>query len=321
MAGMDRFRSAKGHRHPRVEVGDSVSMPLLWRDRKIAPPLAYLATVASVNSGRAAAVALSLRVVSAVILLTAATGCRASPAAQQQNDPANVPLGRPAVIAESPHDPSAFTEGLVFDGPALYESTGQLGQSQLRELDPASGTVLRAAPLPPDFFGEGTAVVGDRIWQLTWKNGVAIEWDKASFTPLRQVPVSGEGWGLCYDGNRLVRSDGTDRLRFHDPTSFAEIGSVPVTYQGKPFTGLNELECVDGQVWANVFPTDLIARIDPAAGKVTAVVDATGLLDAAPRAQAKELNGIAYAGADEFLLTGKYWPATFRVRFDVAGAK
>jgi len=97
--------------------------------------------------------------------------------------------------------------------------------------------VLRAAPLPPDFFGEGIAVVGDRIWQLTWKNGVAIEWDKASFTPLRQVPMSGEGWGLCYDGNRLVRSDGTDRLRFHDPTSFAEIGSVAVTYQGKPFTG------------------------------------------------------------------------------------
>jgi glutaminyl-peptide cyclotransferase len=300
-------------------MGDSVSKPSLWCDRKIAPPLAYLATVASVESGRAAAVALLLRVVSAVILLMAATGCRASPAAQQQNEPADVPLGRPTVIAESPHDPSAFTEGLVFDGPALYESTGQLGQSQLRELDAASGTVLRAAPLPPDFFGEGIAVVGDRIWQLTWKNGVAIEWDKSSFTQLRQVPVDGEGWGLCYDGNRLVRSDGTDRLRFHDPTSFAEIGSVSVTYQGTPFTGLNELECVDGQVWANVSPTDLIARIDPATGKVTAVVDGARLLDDARRAQAQQLNGIAYAGAGEFVLTGKYWPTMFRVRFDVAG--
>jgi glutaminyl-peptide cyclotransferase len=298
-----------------------VKVAIAKRDPNISPPLGYPATVANVESVRAAARAIP-SVVSAAILLMAATGCGGNaPAVQQQNESADVPMGRPTVIAETPHDPAAFTEGLQFDGTALYESTGQVGQSQLRELDPATGSVLRAAPLPPDFFGEGLAVVGDRIWQLTWKNGVAIEWDKASFTPLRQVPVSGEGWGLCYDGNRLVRSDGTDRLRFHDPTSFAEIGSVPITYQGKPFTGLNELECVDGQVWANVFPTDLIARIDPAAGKVTAVVDAAGLLDAAPRAQAKELNGIAYAGADEFLLTGKYWPATFRVRFDVAGAK
>ena len=288
-------------------------------DRKISPPWGYPATVASVESGRAAALALLLRVVSAAILLIAATGCGGSaPAVQQQNEPADVPVGRPTVIAETPHDPAAFTQGLQFDGPALYESTGMVGQSQLRELDPATGAVLRAAPLPPDFFGEGIAVVGDRIWQLTWKNGVAIEWDKASFTPLRQVPMSGEGWGLCYDGNRLVRSDGTDQLRFHDPTSFAEIGSVAVTYQGKPFTRLNELECVDGQVWANVFMTDQIARIDPATGKVTAVVDAARLLDDARRARADVLNGIAYAGNGEFLVTGKYWPAMFRVRFDSA---
>jgi glutamine cyclotransferase len=272
-----------------------------------------------VESGRAAAFAVLLRVVIAAILLMAAGGCGSEPAVPQ-TEPADVPVGPAKVIAETPHDPTAFTEGLEFDGPALYESTGQLGQSQLRELDPATGAVLRAAPLPPDFFGEGIAIVGDRIWQLTWKNGIALEWDKANFTLLRQVPISGEGWGLCYDGNRLVRSDGTDRLRFHDPTSFAEIGSVPVTYQGQPFTGLNELECVDGQVWANVFPTDLIARIDPAAGKVTAVVDAARLLDNARRAHAQQLNGIAYAGSGEFLVTGKYWPSTFRVRLEVAGA-
>ena len=283
--------------------------------------MGYLTTVASVESGRPPALALLLRVVSAAILLMSATGCGSAPGVQQQNEPADVLMGRPTVLAETPHDPAAFTEGLVFDGPALYESTGQLGQSQLRELDPASGAVLRAAPLPPEFFGEGIAIVGDRIWQLTWRNGVAIEWDKASFTPLRQVPMDGEGWGLCYDGNRLVRSDGTDRLRFHDPTSFAEIESVAVTYQGKPFTGLNELECVAGQVWANVSPTYLIARIEPATGKVTAVVDAARLLDDARREQAQALNGIADAGAGEFLLTGKYWPATFRVRFDFAGLK
>jgi glutamine cyclotransferase len=275
-----------------------------------------------VKSHRAATLAVPLRVVGAAILLIAAIGCGGSPpATQQQNEPADVPMGPPTVIAETPHDPAAFTQGLEFDGPALYESTGQLGQSQLRELDPATGAVLRAAPLPPDFFGEGIAIVGDRIWQLTWKNGVALEWDKANFTLLRQVPMSGEGWGLCYDGNRLVRSDGTDRLRFHDPTSFAEIESVAVTYKGKPFNRLNELECVDGQVWANVFMTDQIARIDPATGEVTAMVYAVGLLDDARQAHADVLNGIAYAGDGEFLLTGKYWPATFRVRFDVAGVK
>jgi glutaminyl-peptide cyclotransferase len=273
-----------------------------------------------VKSGRAAALALLLRAVSAAIVLMAATCCGSAPSGQQQKERADVPVGAPAVIAETPHDPAAFTEGLVFDGPALYESTGQLGQSQLRELDPATGAVLRAAPLQPDLFGEGIAVVGDRIWQLTWQNGVALEWDKASFTPLRQVPMNGEGWGLCYDGNRLVRSDGTDRLRFHDPTSFAESGSVAVTYQGKPLTGLNELECVEGQVWANVFPTDQIVRIDPATGEVGAVVGVR-LFNDAGRSKDQVLNGIAYAGAGEFLLTGKYWPAMFRVRFDSVSLK
>lgn len=269
------------------------------------------------ESCRAAALAPLLRVVSAAIFLIATTGCGGG-APAGQNKPADVPVVQPTVIAESPHDPAAFTQGLQFDGPALYESTGHVGKSQLRELDPATGAVLRAAPLPPDFFGEGVAIVGDRIWQLTWKNGVAIEWDKASFTPLRQVPMSGEGWGLCYDGERLIRSDGTNRLRFHDPTSFAETGSVEVSKEGAPFSKLNELECVDGQVWANQFMTDRIARIDPATGKVTAIVDAAGLLDAPQRARADVLNGIAYAGDGEFLVTGKYWPAMFRVRFDSA---
>jgi glutaminyl-peptide cyclotransferase len=289
--------------------------------RKVPLPLRCLITVASVKSGRLAAGALLLRVLSAAILLIAANGCGSAPAVQQQNEAANVPAGPPTVIAQTPHDPKAFTEGLEFDGPALYESTGQLGQSQLRQLDPATGAVLRAAPLPPDVFGEGITVVGDRIWQLTWQNGFAIEWDKASLTPLRRVPIQGEGWGLCHEANRLVRSDGTDRLRFHDPTSFAETGSVAVTYQGKPLSGLNELECVDGQVWANVLPTDLIVRVDPAKGKVTAVVDAARLYDQPHRTQDQVLNGIAYAGAGEFLLTGKDWPTMYRVRFDSIGSK
>ena len=125
----------------------------------------------------------------------------------------------------------------------------------------------------------------------------------------------GEGWGLCWDGNRLIRSDGSDRLHFHATTDFAEVGSIDITRDGLPLTGLNELECVDGQVWANVWPTDEIVRIDPATGFVNAAVDASGLLGS-PRTSSQVLSGIAHLGGDEFLLTGKYWPSAFRVRFD-----
>lgn len=226
----------------------------------------------------------------------------------------------PEVIAEVPHDPSAFTQGFELVDGALYEGTGLAGESELRELDPDTGAVRRAVPLPGQLFGEGITVVGDRIWQLTWQDGVALEWDRASFTLLREVPLAGEGWGLCHDGTRLVRSDGTDRLRFHDPATFAETGAVSVTLDGAPVPELNELECVDGQVYANVWRTDRIVRIDPADGRVTAVVDATGLLDDSRRSGTDVLNGIAAVGDGEFLLTGKLWPATFRVRLVPAPA-
>jgi glutaminyl-peptide cyclotransferase len=222
---------------------------------------------------------------------------------------------RAKVLAELPHDSSAYTEGLEFDGDVLWESTGKPGQSQLRQLDPANSSVRRAVSLPHDYFGEGITVVGDRIWQVTYRDNVAIEWDKAVMTPLREVRTTGEGWGLCWDGNRLIRSDGSDRLHFHTTADFGETGSIAITRDGLPLAGLNELECVNGQVWANVWPTDEIVRVDPAAGVVNAAVDASGLLPN-PRTQAQVLNGIAHLGGDEFLLTGKYWPSAFRVRFD-----
>ena len=249
----------------------------------------------------------------ATVLFGGMGGCAGEPAATPGRPAAVL---RPQVLAELPHDPTAFTQGLELgpDG-ALYEGTGLAGASQLREIDPATGAVRRAVPLPDGLFGEGITVVGDRIWQLSWRDGVALEWDRTRFTLLREVPVAGEGWGLCHDAARLVRSDGTDRLHFHDPASFAETGSIRVTLDGAPVTELNELECVDGQVWANVWQTDRIVRIDPADGVVTAVVDAGGLLEPARRAGADVLNGIAALGFDEFLLTGKYWPAAFRVRF------
>ena len=223
----------------------------------------------------------------------------------------SIPVLRPEVLAEVPHDPSAYTQGLE-----LHEGTGLEGRSQLRVLDPATGEVQRAESLPGQLFGEGIAVAGDRIWQLTWQDGVVLEWDRATLTLRQQLPLDGEGWGLCNDGTRLVRSDGTDRLRFHDPVTFAETGSVTVTIDGEPVTQLNELECVDGQVWANVWPSDVLVRIDPASGQVTAAVDAAGLLDPEQRANADAvLNGIAALDNDEYLLSGKLWPVSFRVRF------
>jgi glutamine cyclotransferase len=228
----------------------------------------------------------------------------------------SIPVLRPEVLAEVPHDPSAYTQGLELHEGTLYEGTGLEGRSQLRVLDPATGEVQRAESLPGQLFGEGIAVAGDRIWQLTWQDGVVLEWDRATLTLRRQLPLDGEGWGLCNDGTRLVRSDGTDRLRFHDPVTFAETGSVTVTIDGEPVTQLNELECVDGQVWANVWPSDVLVRIDPASGQVTAAVDAAGLLDPEQRANADAvLNGIAALGNDEYLLSGKLWPVSFRVRF------
>ena len=251
----------------------------------------------------------TVRMLSAAVLAVLA-GVLVAPAAQ--GDP--VATTQPEVLAEIPHDPDAFTQGLELADSVLYEGTGLAGQSQLRTLDPATGQVDRAEPIPGDYFGEGITVVGDRIWQLTYQDGVAVQWDRATMTPVREVPLAGEGWGLCYDGQRLVRSDGTDRLRFHDPADMSELGGVDVTRDGAPVTGLNELECVEGRVWANVWPTDTIVRIDPGDGAVDLVVDAAALRERGIPPSAQVLNGIAHLNGDEFLVTGKDWPTMFRVR-------
>lgn len=229
---------------------------------------------------------------------------------------ASVPHLRAMVTRVLPHDRSSFTQGLELSGGTLYEGTGQHGRSALRALDPGTGRVLREERLPSALFGEGITVAGDRIWQITWQEGVALERDRQSLRELRRVRYSGEGWGLCTDGSRLVMSDGGSQLTFRDPASFAELGSVTVRSGGEPVDELNELECVDGQVFANVWGSDEILRIDPASGQVTAVVDASGLLQGPERAGTDVLNGIAAVpGTDEFLLTGKLWPHLYRVRF------
>jgi glutaminyl-peptide cyclotransferase len=221
------------------------------------------------------------------------------------------------VLQKIPHDATAFTQGLELVDGVLYEGTGLEGQSTMRALDPSSGDVRKKVDLPPDFFGEGITVVGDTIWQITWQNGIAIERDRRTLGELRRVSYEGEGWGICDDGRRLVMSDGTAKLTFRDPGSFQETGSVQVTRDGKPLTQLNELECVGGKVWSNVWKTDEIVRIDPATGKVVNTYDLAALK---PSGDVDVLNGIAHVpGTNEFLVTGKNWPTIFRVRFNGMG--
>jgi glutaminyl-peptide cyclotransferase len=248
-----------------------------------------------------------IRSVAAVLVAGSATVV--APVAQA--DPVAVIV--PTVVAVLPHDPGAYSEGLEFDGPALYEATGEVGKSELRQVDPVTGAVIRAVPLPDDYFGEGIAIVGDSIWQLTYRDDVVIEWDKATFTPRREVPLAGEAWGLCHDGARFIVSDGSDRLRFHDGSTFAETGSLAVTRDGQPVPGLNELECVDGQVWAAAWPDDTFVRIDPGTGAVNLVADLSGLWPAAQRNPRQVISSIAHIAGTEYLISGKEWPNSYRV--------
>jgi glutamine cyclotransferase len=168
-------------------------------------------------------------------------------------------------------------------------------------------------------YGEGLAVAGDHLLQLTWKDGVALAWDPDTFELLGSHPYSGEGWGLCSDGRRLVMSDGSDTLTFRDPATFEVTGSVAVTVMDNPLVKINELECVDGEVWANVWETPYIVRIDPATGVVTGALDLTGLADPDPSASdpGAVLNGIAYdPSSDTFLVTGKLWPTMYELRVE-----
>jgi glutamine cyclotransferase len=223
---------------------------------------------------------------------------------------------RVEVIGEHPHDTGAFTEGLVVADGRLFESTGLTGRSTVREIELATGRVVNSAPLEPGQFGEGLAVLGDELIQLTWQDGVAIVWQRDSLEEQRRIPFRGEGWGLCLDvgAHRLVQTDGSATLIFRDPDTFAELARVPVTRDGKPVERLNELECSDDGVWANVWKTDSIVRIDPATGRVTAVVDAAGLGPSNPGRE-DVLNGIARQPDGTWLVTGKHWPTLYEVRF------
>jgi glutamine cyclotransferase len=220
------------------------------------------------------------------------------------------------ILREIPHDTEAFTQGLLWWQGRLYESTGQYGSSTLRRVHPDTGAVEQRINLEPGYFAEGLARVEDRLIQLTWQAQRAFVYHLESFKVLNTLRYEGEGWGLCHDGSRLIMSDGSDTLMFRDPHSFELIGSVPVTLRGYPQTDLNELECVDGVVYANVWESDYIVRVDVDTGRVTHQIDALGLLTSAERIGAGVLNGIAYNPETEtFYITGKLWPKMFEVRF------
>ncbi|MFI7117166.1 glutaminyl-peptide cyclotransferase [Amycolatopsis sp. NPDC049868] len=250
-----------------------------------------------------------MRTLMTTSLLLAAVlgGCAAAPVSDAA-PPAPEKL-KVRVLSTLPHDPAAFTQGLEFSGDTLYEGTGLVGKSSMRA-GPAGGTPSVRRELP-GLFGEGITVLGATAWQITWKDGVAIERDAKTLAELRRVTYTGEGWGLCHRDGRLMMSDGSSKLTFRDPVSFAPTGSVDVGRDQ-----LNELECVGDAVYANVWQTDRILRIDAATGRVTGEIDASGLLEEAERGSADVLNGIAAVpGTDEFLITGKLWPRMFRVKF------
>ncbi len=234
-----------------------------------------------------------------------------------QQKPARIPVFGYQIVKAYPHDRAAFTQGLQYVDGFLYEGTGQNGQSGLRKVKLDTGEVVQRQPLDPKYFGEGITVLGDQIFQLTWQSEVGFVYDKATFKQLKSFTYTGEGWGLTHDGARLIMSDGDARgaLRFIDPKTLKETGRVIVKDSGLPVRNLNELEYVKGDVLANIWQTQRIARISLKTGAVTGWVDLSGLLDPREAAGADVLNGIAYdAAGDRLFVTGKYWPKLFEIK-------
>jgi glutamine cyclotransferase len=258
---------------------------------------------------------------SLLVILLVLTGLwSASPAFAQESDapPPVLEVRVPLILSERPHDAQAFTQGLLLHDGLFYESTGLYGQSTLREVDPATGEVLRRFNLPAEIFAEGLALVGDRLIQLSWREGVAIEYALDTFEPARIYNYNTEGWGLCYDGVDLWMSDGSASLFRRDADTFALIETLPVTMGGRPVLRLNELECVGDSVYANVWMDDHIVVIDKQTGVVHTLIDASAIVASLGLQDdtSAVLNGIAYDPASgAFYITGKLWPALYEVRF------
>lgn len=219
------------------------------------------------------------------------------------------------MIRTLPHDTMAFTQGLVVDKGTFVETTGLNGMSTIRRVDIATGRVKARTSLNVRYFGEGVTVLGGKAYMLTWQNMECLVFDVATLKQTGSFRYSGEGWGITNDGTHLYMSDGSDRIKVIDPVTFGTVRTVAVTLDGQPVRELNELEWIDGELWANVWRTDVLARIDPASGRVTGVVDCSGLLPAAERTPSMDvLNGIAWDSAAKALyVTGKNWPHVYQI--------
>jgi glutamine cyclotransferase len=254
-----------------------------------------------------------------IVLIAALTAPWLMPSAQEASDrPERL---RVQIRSIRPHDPSAFTQGLLVHNGFFYESTGQYGASRLRKVDMHTGEVLQQIALSPDFFGEGLALVGERLIQITWREQVAFVYDLETFEPLETFTYVGEGWGLCYDaeGDALYMSNGSHFLYVRDPKTFEERRRLEIILDGVPIRNLNELECVGDSIYANIWFSDQILRIDKHTGRITAIIDASNLLTPEERqavGMSGTLNGIAYDAENErFFITGKLWMWLFEVDF------
>jgi glutamine cyclotransferase len=234
---------------------------------------------------------------------------------QSVND---VPIYGCRIVNSYPHDPEAFTQGLVYEDGFMYEGTGLNGKSSIRKVELETGRVLQNHNLPNQYFGEGLTIHGDKITELTWRSNVGFVYNKGDFALVKKFSYPTEGWGITYDGKSLIMSDGSDTLYFLDPITHRETNRIRVTYEGRPVTRINELEYVNGEIFANVWLTDVIARISPESGKVMGWIDLRGLSDDfGTRRSDQVLNGIAYdKKGDRLFVTGKLWPKIYEIRLE-----
>lgn len=241
---------------------------------------------------------------------------------------AEVPIYTYEIVARYPHNIASFTQGLEFHDGYLYEGTGQNGRSTLSKINLEDGQVLQSKRLASRYFGEGITIVGERIYQLTWRSNIAFVYDLVSFETLTSHYHPTEGWGLTFDGKQLILSDGSANLQFIDPETFQVLRTVEVTLEGRPIRNLNELEYINGEVWANVWMSNEIVRIDPANGNINSVVDLNGLIDETRTGGSDGvLNGIAWmpntapdaiAGSGRLFVTGKLWADLFEIEIAIA---
>jgi glutamine cyclotransferase len=219
------------------------------------------------------------------------------------------------VVHTYPHDPSAFTQGLIFLDGVLYESTGLNNRSSVRKVQLETGKVLQQQPVSSEYFAEGLVNWGTELFQLTWTSKIGFVYDRSTFTLKRRFSYTGEGWGLTKDSGRIIMSDGSATLRFLDPKTLQQTGTLNITDHGRPVVELNELEYIQGDIWANIWQTDRIARISPFTGNVGSWIDLKGLLTPSEKASADVLNGIAFDPAtNRIFVTGKLWPKLFEIK-------